>query len=359
MLPANPHGSCGFTVEVGSMAPLVTVVEGLKVGVATQLLPGLGCFCYFPLDVSYKTHTNCLLTAFKKIYSTVPIKFEKQQTFFTFSWSGPPTLRHEKHGPTIMPKKTSVNINEYFLPQCSQWLVAVRKTSRFAWYLIIWSARFEDRWAVGCHCHGARLPPGTGGGFPRHHASQFGCVTLVAWLCGGVVWMLWLKRVIGKKVSTTWCFVTMSTVSANAFYLHLIRHPFSLRLTETDLDMNCRPGSAPLLVGGDSAGGGTAVSLILRLKQGAGWTPQGAKGEGTWDECTHILPPLYFLLAFNWCFNPKWCKMLIIKVVCLVEEFQFSQKDAYTVSFDDCTSVDECGTVARFSNYIHTIMFAS
>ena len=66
MLPANPHGSCGFTVEVGSMAPLVTVVEGLKVGVATQLLPGLGCFCYFPLDVSYKTHTNCLLTAFKK-----------------------------------------------------------------------------------------------------------------------------------------------------------------------------------------------------------------------------------------------------------------------------------------------------
>ena len=46
-------------------------------------------------------------------------------------------------------------------------------------------------------------------------------------------------------------------------------------LTETDLDMNCRPGSAPLLVGGDSAGGGTAVSLILRLKQGAGWTPQG------------------------------------------------------------------------------------
>lgn len=46
-------------------------------------------------------------------------------------------------------------------------------------------------------------------------------------------------------------------------------------LAETDLDMNCPEGSAPLLVGGDSAGGGTAVSLIFVLKQGAGWTPQG------------------------------------------------------------------------------------
>jgi hypothetical protein len=41
--------------------------------------------------------------------------------------------------------------------------------------------------------------------------------------------------------------------------------------------MNCPEGSAPLLVGGDSAGGGTAVSLILVLKQGAGWTPQGGR----------------------------------------------------------------------------------
>lgn len=40
--------------------------------------------------------------------------------------------------------------------------------------------------------------------------------------------------------------------------------------------MKCSPGSAPLLVGGDSAGGGTALSLILVLKSGAGWTPQGA-----------------------------------------------------------------------------------
>ena len=51
--------------------------------------------------------------------------------------------------------------------------------------------------------------------------------------------------------------------------------PATDRLAETDLDMNCPEGSAPLLVGGDSAGGGTAVSLILVLKQGAGWTPQG------------------------------------------------------------------------------------
>ena len=50
-----------------------------------------------------------------------------------------------------------------------------------------------------------------------------------------------------------------------------------VRLAETDLDMNCPEGSAPLLVGGDSAGGGTAVSLILVLKQGAGWTPQGGR----------------------------------------------------------------------------------
>ena len=86
-----------------------------------------------------------------------------------------------------------------------------------------------------------------------------------------------------QKISTTWCYdyESQGQSGANAFNLHLICHPFSSdfsqRLTETDLEMNCRPGSAPLLVGGDSAGGGTAVSLILRLKQGAGWMPQGAR----------------------------------------------------------------------------------
>lgn len=175
-----------------------------------------------------------------------------------------------------------------------------------------------------------------------------GC--LVVWRCG-------LDALVEKG---HW---EKGTFRANAFYLHLIRHPFSLRLTEIDLGMNCRPGSAPLLVGGDSAGGGTAVSLILRLKQGAGWTPQGAKGEGTWDECTHILPPLYFLLGFNWCFNPKWwsgarswssTSSLISGGISV-----FSERCIYTVSFDDRTSVDECGTLARFSNYIHTFTFAS
>ena len=32
-------------------------------------------------------------------------------------------------------------------------------------------------------------------------------------------------------------------------------------LAETSLDLHCPPGVAPLLVGGDSAGGGTAVTL--------------------------------------------------------------------------------------------------
>lgn len=46
-------------------------------------------------------------------------------------------------------------------------------------------------------------------------------------------------------------------------------------LAQSDLEMDCPAGSAPLLVGGDSAGGGTALSLIMVLKQGAGWVPQG------------------------------------------------------------------------------------
>ena len=187
-------------------------------------------------------------------------------------------------------KTTAVNIQDMFF-QSVAWLVAPRNTSRFSWYLILWSARFEDRWAVGCHCHGARLPPGTGGGFPRHHASQFGCFTLVPCLCWGVV-----QKVIGLDALAEkghgektkglnnlvlYDYESQGQSGANVFYFHLIRHPFSSdfpqRLTETDLEMNCRPGSAPLLVGGDSAGGGTAVSLILRLKQGAGWMPQGAR----------------------------------------------------------------------------------
>ncbi|CAE7328475.1 est [Symbiodinium pilosum] len=44
-----------------------------------------------------------------------------------------------------------------------------------------------------------------------------------------------------------------------------------------ELGLNCPPGSAPLLVGGDSAGGGTAVSLTLKLKKDGGWSP----GENT------------------------------------------------------------------------------
>ncbi|CAJ1401638.1 unnamed protein product [Effrenium voratum] len=45
-------------------------------------------------------------------------------------------------------------------------------------------------------------------------------------------------------------------------------------LAEAELGMRCRPGSAPLLIGGDSAGGGTAVSLTLVLKKSNGWIPQ-------------------------------------------------------------------------------------
>lgn len=48
-------------------------------------------------------------------------------------------------------------------------------------------------------------------------------------------------------------------------------------LAETPLnpELHCPSGSAPLLVGGDSAGGGTALSLIMVLKHGAGWIPEG------------------------------------------------------------------------------------
>mmetsp|Transcript_41525 Transcript_41525/g.109530 ORF Transcript_41525/g.109530 Transcript_41525/m.109530 type:complete len:551 (-) Transcript_41525:36-1688(-) len=41
-------------------------------------------------------------------------------------------------------------------------------------------------------------------------------------------------------------------------------------------DLNCRSAkyhNAPLFVGGDSAGGGTALSLVLKLKLAAGWAP--------------------------------------------------------------------------------------
>ena len=40
-------------------------------------------------------------------------------------------------------------------------------------------------------------------------------------------------------------------------------------------DLHCPPGVAPLLVGGDSAGGGTAISLSLAWKQ-----KQGEGGDG-------------------------------------------------------------------------------
>ena len=80
MLPANPHGFCGFTVEVGSMAPLVKVGEGLKVGVAS-VGAWVGMFLYFPLDFSCKPHTTWLLTAFKK-KDTVPINLENNEPFF-------------------------------------------------------------------------------------------------------------------------------------------------------------------------------------------------------------------------------------------------------------------------------------
>jgi len=102
MLPANPHGSCGFTVEVGSMAPLVKVGEGLKVGVATQLLPGLGCFC-------------------TSLWTSGAHKFEKQRTFFL------PSLDHGHQDYDMRnmdqqqcPKRLYVNIHDYFLPECSQ-----------------------------------------------------------------------------------------------------------------------------------------------------------------------------------------------------------------------------------------------
>ncbi|CAE7524594.1 est [Symbiodinium sp. CCMP2456] len=42
-------------------------------------------------------------------------------------------------------------------------------------------------------------------------------------------------------------------------------------------DLHCPPGVAPLLVGGDSAGGGTAMSLTLKLKESGGWSPKGIR----------------------------------------------------------------------------------
>ncbi|CAE7232887.1 est [Symbiodinium sp. KB8] len=42
-------------------------------------------------------------------------------------------------------------------------------------------------------------------------------------------------------------------------------------------DLHCPPGVAPLLVGGDSAGGGTALSLTLKLKESGGWSPKGIR----------------------------------------------------------------------------------
>jgi len=42
-------------------------------------------------------------------------------------------------------------------------------------------------------------------------------------------------------------------------------------------DLHCPPGVAPLLVGGDSAGGGTAISLTLKLKESGGWSPKGIR----------------------------------------------------------------------------------
>ena len=80
MLPANPHGSCGFTVEVGSMAPLVKVGEGLKVGVATQLLPGLGCFCTSLWTSVTQTHNLVVDRLPKK--RTVPINLKNNEPFF-------------------------------------------------------------------------------------------------------------------------------------------------------------------------------------------------------------------------------------------------------------------------------------
>eukprot|EP00927_Polykrikos_kofoidii_P020290 TRINITY_DN19590_c0_g1_i1.p1 TRINITY_DN19590_c0_g1~~TRINITY_DN19590_c0_g1_i1.p1 ORF type:complete len:508 (-),score=54.86 TRINITY_DN19590_c0_g1_i1:40-1563(-) len=41
--------------------------------------------------------------------------------------------------------------------------------------------------------------------------------------------------------------------------------------------LRCPVGSAPLVVGGDSSGGGTAMSLILKLKVEGGWSPSGIR----------------------------------------------------------------------------------
>ena len=126
MLPANPRGSCGFTVEVGNMAPWLKGwwADRWKLELH-QLVAGLGGFRTLHWTSVKKTHTTCLLT-FPKIV-TVPTKFEKLRTFFSPFLDHGHQYHYMRNIDQQCPKKSNCKHSRHVLPECRMTLCTKKR----------------------------------------------------------------------------------------------------------------------------------------------------------------------------------------------------------------------------------------